>query len=237
MKIRTIFDKKTRRRSLHTGWGVSFLVDDRFLFDTGEDGDMLIGNMAKMGVDIGRIKGVIISHDHWDHWGGLWGIMGKRKGIKVYACPNFSKGFKDKVIKYGGRLVESGGFRRISEGIFVSGEISGTYKRRNMPEQALVIKTGKGISVITGCAHPGIVKMAETAARRFPDEKIYAVLGGFHLMKEGRPAVENVADSFKRIGVKKAGPTHCSGEEAEKIFKGRYKDDFIPVRVGENLEV
>lgn len=237
MKIRILFDKKTRKRSLHTGWGVSFLVDDKYLFDTGEDGGTLIDNMVKMGADIGRIKGVIISHDHWDHWGGLWKILGKLKGVKVYACPNFSKGFKNKVAKYGGRLVESRGFRQISGGIFVSGEIPGTYKGRNMPEQALTIRTGNGISVITGCAHPGIVKIVETAAQRFPDKKIYAVLGGFHLMKEVRAAVENVADSFKEIGVKKAGPTHCSGEAAEKIFKGRYKDDFIPVRVGEDLEV
>jgi len=237
MRVKILFDKLAEKKPLHTGWGISCLVDGRFIFDTGEKGNWLIENMKNLDVDIDRIKGVIISHDHWDHWGGLWEILKRRKGIKVYACPHFSEGFKKKVKKMQGELVEADKFTRISKDIFISGEIAGAYKGRYISEQALVVRTGSGISVITGCAHPGIVKMVEKTAQKFPRENIYTVLGGFHLMKEDKRTIEAVVEDFKKMGVKKAGPTHCSGKTAEHIFEDRYKANFIQVKTGQILDI
>ncbi|MBN1353180.1 MAG: MBL fold metallo-hydrolase [Candidatus Omnitrophica bacterium] len=237
MKIKVLFDKDSKDKRLHTGRGVSFLVDDKILFDTGEKGEWLLENMRSLGVDIDRVEAIVISHDHWDHWGGLWDMLKKRGGLKVYACPRFGGEFKEKVKGMGGELIEAGKFTEVSKDVFITGEIAGAYNGRYMPEQALAIRTGNGISVITGCAHPGIVKMVEKAAQKFPGEDIYTVLGGFHLKQSDRRAIEIVVENFRKIGVKKAGPTHCSGEVAEEIFRKEYGTNFVKVLVGQTLEI
>lgn len=237
MKIKVLFDKGALAKNIRTGWGVSFLIDDKILFDTGEKGVWLRGNMWALEVDINKIEAVVISHDHWDHWGGLWEMLKERKGLKVYSCPGFSKEFKDKAKEAQAELIEAGNLTEISQNIFITGEIPGGYNGKYMPEQAIVLKTKNGLTVITGCAHPGILKMVNKAKAKFPDEPVYFVLGGFHLKESDKRATEIVVENFKKMGIIKAGPTHCSGEVAEGIFKKYYKRNFIPIKAGQEMEV
>ena len=83
-----------------------------------------------------------------------------------------------------------------------SGEIAGEYKGEYMPEQALAVKTEKGLSVITGCAHPGIVTMVEKVKSEFPAYRIYSVFGGFHLMDKDIGIIGVTADKFKEMAIK-----------------------------------
>jgi len=237
MRIKVLFDKGALDKKLNTGWGVSFLVDDKILFDTGEKGKWLLKNMRSLGVDIKKIEAIVISHDHWDHTGGLWEILKERKGLNVYSCPSFSKEFKDKVKEAQAELIEADKLTEISQNIFITGEIPGGYHGKYMPEQAIVLKTKNGLTVITGCAHPGILKMVNKVKAKFPNEPVYFVLGGFHLKESDKRAIEIVAENFKEIGIIKAGPTHCSGEVAEGIFKKYYKRNFIPIKAGQEMEV
>ncbi|MDP8233815.1 MAG: MBL fold metallo-hydrolase [Candidatus Saelkia tenebricola] len=251
MKVEVLFNNDVLNKKFSAGWGFSCLVDSCVLFDTGESGKYLFNNIKIMGVDISRIETVVISHDHWDHTGGLWELLKKRKGLKVYACPGFSREFKEKVKKLQGELVEIDKFTKIAcsgntndftgqssgEEIFITGEIAGSYDGQYMPEQALVVKTENGISVITGCAHPGIVKMVEKVKEEFPEEQLYFVFGGFHLMDKDKRAIEVVVEKFKEMDIRKVGPTHCSGKEAEKIFKDTYGNGFISVKAGEVFEI
>jgi 7,8-dihydropterin-6-yl-methyl-4-(beta-D-ribofuranosyl)aminobenzene 5'-phosphate synthase len=237
VRIKVLFDKDAQDKNLHTGWGVSFLIDDKILFDTGEKGQWLIENIRSLGVDIEKFEAAVISHDHWDHTGGLWEILKARKGLKVYACPGFSKEFKDKVIELQAELIEAKGFTEISQNIFVTGEIAGTYCGKYMPEQAIVLKTANGITVITGCAHPGILKIVEKIKVKFPGESIYFVLGGFHLMESDKRIIEIIAENFKKMGITKSGPTHCTGRAAIELFKEEYKDNFVEVKAGKIIEI
>ncbi|MBN2830693.1 MAG: MBL fold metallo-hydrolase [Candidatus Omnitrophica bacterium] len=237
MKIKVLFDKIALNKDLRTGWGVSFLVEGKILFDAGEKGEWLLENMGILGVDINKIERVVISHDHWDHTGGLWQILKERKGIKVYSCPGFSKEFKDKVKESQADLIEAGKLTEISQDIFITGEISGAYHGKYMPEQALVLKTGNGLTIVTGCAHPGILKIVEKVKTKFPGEQVYSVLGGFHLKESDKRAIEIVVEGFKKLGVLKAGPTHCSGEKAEEEFMKKYGINFVKIQVGQEIEV
>jgi 7,8-dihydropterin-6-yl-methyl-4-(beta-D-ribofuranosyl)aminobenzene 5'-phosphate synthase len=237
MKIKVLFDKGALDKNIRTGWGVSFLIDDKILFDTGEKGEWLLENMRAMEVDINKIEAVVISHDHWDHWGGLWDLLQQRKGMPVYICPHFGREFKDKALALGAELVEIEKLTQIIQNVFSTGEIPGAYKGKYMAEQALVLKTKNGLTIITGCAHPGILKMVEKAKTKFPDESIYLVLGGFHLVESDKRAIEIVAENFKKMNIIKAGPTHCSGDMAEEIFKRSYGDNCISIKAGQEIEV
>jgi len=237
MWIKVIFDKDAVEKELRTGWGVSFLIDDKILFDTGEKGEWLLENMRILKVDIKKIEAVVISHDHWDHWGGLWDLLAQKVGLKVYACPRFGKEFKEKVEKTKGELIEAEKFKEISPNIYNTGEIPGAYHGRYMAEQAMALKTNNGLTVITGCAHPGILKVLEKVKAKFSSEPIYFVLSGFHLMEQDRRAIEIIAENFKKMGIKKVGPTHCSGKLAEEIFKNHYRENFIPIKAKQTIEV
>ncbi|MCK4993926.1 MAG: MBL fold metallo-hydrolase [Candidatus Omnitrophica bacterium] len=236
MKVRIIFNSEAVCEHLSTGWGFSCLVNNEILFDTGEKGSYLFNNLAKMDIDIAKIKKVVISHDHWDHTGGLWKLLEKRKGMEVYACPNFSEQFKQKVKKAQGVLIELKEISAIAQDIFVTGEIPGTYNNKDMPEQALIINTKNGMSIITGCAHPGILKILRKVKAAFPPQEVYAILGGFHLKNEDEIMIEGIVDVFQSMKVKKAGPTHCSGKKAEMIFRKEYGDNFITLKAGETVD-
>jgi len=237
MRIKVIYDKSGLGENLHVGWGVSFLIDDKILFDTGEKGEWLLENMRALEVDINKIEAVVISHDHWDHWGGLWDLLQQRKGMRVYICPHFGREFKDKALALGADLIEMEKLTGIIQNVFSTGEIPGAYKGKYMAEQALVLKTKNGLTIITGCAHPGILKMVEKVQAKFPDEPIYLVLGGFHLMESDKRAVEIVAENFKKMNIIKSGPTHCSGDMAENIFKRYYERNFVPIKAGQEMDV
>ena len=56
-------------------------------------------------------------------------------------------------------------------------------------------------------------------------------------MDKNRIEIEHIAEKFKQMQVEKAGPTHCSGKEAEEIFRRAYKDNFVSVKAGDIMDV
>jgi 7,8-dihydropterin-6-yl-methyl-4-(beta-D-ribofuranosyl)aminobenzene 5'-phosphate synthase len=235
MEIQVLFDKYAVEPRFTIGWGVSFLINKTVLFDTGEKGDMLLHNMDEMGVDVKRIEAVVISHDHWDHTGGLWDLLKRNPSLNVYACPGFGSAFKEHVRGCGAKLLPAERFTEIADRVFISGEIVGTYKEASISEQALAIKHETGLTILTGCAHPGIGRMIRETAGHFPDTPLALVAGGFHLLQESRGTIEPVVEEFRELGVRRVGPTHCSGDDAAEIFKQRYGADFMPIIVGDRI--
>ena len=56
MQVQIIFDKDSLDKNLFTGWGISFLIDDKILFDTGENGDWLIDNIKNLKVNFNQLS-------------------------------------------------------------------------------------------------------------------------------------------------------------------------------------
>jgi len=193
--------------------------------------------METLAVDIYSIEAVVVSHDHWDHTGGLWDLLKLRKGLKVYGCFGFSQNFKDKVKEEGGLFQESDAFMQITSNIYVTGEIAGRYKGNYIAEQGLVIKTKSGLVVIVGCSHPGIIRIIDKIREKFPNQKIEMVFGGFHMIDKDKREIKIIAEELKARGVEKLGPSHCTGYDAQAIFKKEYKDKFISIKAGQVFEV
>ncbi len=232
-RITTLFDNYAYDPNLETGWGFSCLIElenETILFDTGANPEILLRNMEKLGKDPKAIDKIILSHIHGDHTGGLDGVLERNPNVTVYLLESFPEDFKLHVKAYGSEIVEISGPMRISRSVVTTGEL-GTW----IKEQSLLVRTKEGIIVITGCAHPGIVDIVRKA-KDLTDEEIYLVLGGFHLGEANELELERIVNEFRKLGVRKVSPTHCSGDRAKQIFEEEYKDDFVGNGVGKVIE-
>ncbi len=94
-------------------------------------------------------------------------------------------------------------------------------------EQALVVDTADGLVVLTGWAHPGIIRILEAVHAQRPGRSIALVMGGFHLRSASKSKVTRIIRIFRRLGVKKVAPTHCTGDAARRQFQKAYAKDYI----------
>jgi len=216
MRISIVYDNEALP-GLEDGWGFACLVDHpggRILFDTGGSEEVLAGNMRAMGIDPGSIDTVVISHDHWDHTGGLPAVL--HPGLTVYMPASCEKERKREVTDIG-TAVEVTGPLRIAEDIFSTGELGSGVR-----EQSLVLRTGHGVAVLTGCAHPGLTEIIEAASEM---GTVHVVLGGFH----GFERIEELS------GMDLIGPCHCTANR-EKILQ-RFPDTALDMMAGSVIEL
>ena len=235
MEIKILFDSKRLNRKFSMGWGISYLINGQILFDTGERSSYLFDNMKNFGIHISDIKAVVISHDHWDHTNGLWDLLKERPELDIYVCPGFSKTFSDKLASYPCNVIEAESFMKIADGIYTTGEI-GIYGIDYIAEQALVLETEKGLTILTGCAHPGVIKTVKYVTDNI-EKNIHLIMGGFHLLNKSVSEIKNINDTFQQLCIKHVGPSHCTGEEAIGIIKESYKTRCIDIHVGKIIEV
>jgi 7,8-dihydropterin-6-yl-methyl-4-(beta-D-ribofuranosyl)aminobenzene 5'-phosphate synthase len=171
MKLTIVYDNEVFQVGLQSDWGFSCLVEAngrRLLFDTGAKGAVLLRNMEKLHLDPRLIPEIFISHDHWDHKGGLEAILRLNGNATVYFPASCLVPLESRqAIKVQGPCV-------LSENFFSTGELKGM-------EQSLVIKTKGGLVVICGCSHPGVGAILE-AASQFG--RVSALVGGLHGFKE-----------------------------------------------------
>jgi len=230
MDVRVIATGYTKKQRAAGKWGVSFLIED-VLFDTFGDEQTLLNNLGKMKISPQKIKYLAVSHDHWDHTAGLEKILKLNSKIKVFICAGSSRELKNKLVKNSAQIIEVKNKVKIKKNIFSSGQIQGTYDGKTIFEQSLVCKTKKGLVVITGCAHPGVMKILNYVRGNFR-EPLYALVGGFHLNQMPKEYIEELVTQIKSLGLKLSGPTHCTGNLATKIFKRVFTNGFIRIKQG-----
>ena len=106
-----------------------------------------------------------------------------------------------------------------------TGELNG------IKEQSLIIATSKGLIVVTGCAHPGIVNIVKKA-KELTGKDVYLAIGGFHLSGASQRTISSIIEELKALGVKKVAPCHCSGDLARRLFKEKFGEDYLEAGVG-----
>jgi len=233
MTITVVYDNNSYDSRLSTAWGFSCLVEldeTTILFDTGGDDGVLLHNMSTLGLDPLEIDSLILSHIHGDHTGGLGSILATGVRPLVHMPRSFPANLKDQVRSWT-EVREVSDPTMIVEGVYTTGELGS-----GIIEQSLVLDTPKGLVVITGCAHPGIVNIARRAEELYDDE-IYLLLGGFHLGGKSRGELESIIAELRRIGVRKVAPCHCTGDLAISMFAKEWGPDFIVNGVGRVIEI
>jgi len=234
IQITVIYDNNPFDKKLKEDWGLSCFIkglEKSILFDTGAKGSILLSNMKELGLHPEDIDLVFLSHEHRDHTGGLEALLEENPNIEVLLPQFFSSSFKDVVQKKGASFMEISGFQKICESLYTTGVVEGWIK-----EQSLIIETKKGLVVLTGCAHPRVIKII-TKAKELLKKNIFTVLGGFHFAAFNESEIKDIISQFRALEVKKVGPCHCSGNEARRLFALEYKDNFIKLGVGAEVRI
>ncbi len=150
----------------------------------------------------------------------------------------------------GGRLVKTESVTEVTPGVWCTGEIPRTRAvesgffldegcRETDPladDQALFMETGNGTVVVTGCAHAGLVETLDRIAQITGHERIFAVIGGFHLMLSESDAWEAAGDALSRREVQWMAPAHCTGFGAQAYLRGRFHSRALEAGAGRRLE-
>jgi len=212
-------------------WGVSFLIDEDTLFDTFGDPSVFLNNARKMNIDFSRIRYIVLSHDDWDHASGLWWVINKHKNLSVYVCPGTKKETKERIKSFGVNVIQTSLFQEIRNNIYSTGELISNPKGEVIHEQSLVVKSQNGVSIITGCAHHGIINILKLVTKEFGIE-INFVLGGFHLKDSSRDEVNAAIQELKSYKIKHIAPTHCTGKYATGLLEKEFGTNFLRVKQG-----
>ena len=194
MRITIVYDNEALA-GFRKDWGFSCLVGEHILFDTGANYDILLSNMQRLNIDLNEIDIVVLSHVHGDHTGGI-DIIGNLENVRVFIPTSFFSTIQRHLSRFDNTtLVKVNAPVRVAENIMSTGEIA-------RMEQSLLVRTQKGIVIITGCSHPGldtIIGIAEQYG------KIYGVIGGFHGF-----------DKLERLrGIELIAPCHCTKKKQQ----------------------
>ena len=236
LHITILYDNYAAVADVETDWGFAALIEygaEKILFDAGTQGRILLANAAALAVDLSHIDTVVFSHEHGDHTGGqadFYAALADGVSPVTWVIPSFPEAIKQRAAA-AGRVEECATFTEIVPGIFSTGEIRGPVN-----EQALVVQLPAGIVVITGCAHPGIDGIVERARDHFGSDVLH-VIGGFHLGGVSDARVGRIIDAFRRLGVARVTPTHCTGDRAIELFREAYGEDYLPGGIGRVIEI
>lgn len=234
LKFTILYDNYLHREGTKPDWGFSCLIEGAertILFDTGTQPEILLHNVDQMGVDLKEVEQIVLSHDHYDHIGGLPGVLERNHEVSVYMPVSFAYEIVRSVETKKAEVISVDEPVEICADVYSTGEMGVEIK-----EQSLIINTDLGLIIVTGCSHQGIVEILDRAKELF-DRPIHLVFGGFHLGGKPDAELQKIIRHFKEVGVEKCGATHCTGDRAIELFKEAYGENYVPMGTGRILEI
>lgn len=253
------------------GWAVFIETDQgNFLFDTGQ-GKSIVNNAQYFNKDLSTIKGIIISHHHIDHTGGLLDVLGQIDKVKVYSHPGLfknsyviDKGKQRNIgIPFRREILESRGaqfkfntsFREIAPGLMLSGEIPRLTEFEKgskkfllktkevyaqdliFDDQTLIVNTEKGLIIILGCSHSGMINIINHIIDKTGQNHIRTIIGGTHLGPASEETKEKTIQALKKYDIEKIGVSHCTGLETSMRLFQEFGDRFFICNVGSIIDI
>ena len=242
-----------------------------FLFDTG--GGMTIMNNAELlGIDFTRLQGIMFSHGHFDHTGGLRQVLEKTGKIPIYAHPDlFSKHFSKnsgemrnigipwpqvELEELGADFKFSATPQKVAPDLLLSGEVpriskveTGDPNLLSLAEDgtqvtdplhddlSLFIHTDRGLVILLGCAHAGLLNIIDHAIKLTGERKIHMVLGGTHLKFCSEEQMTATLDRLEELDVDLIGASHCTGLRGARMLAERFGQRFFSASVGVEIDI
>ncbi|MFP3171443.1 MAG: MBL fold metallo-hydrolase [Acidilobus sp.] len=208
LRVGVLVDEKPRA-GLRGEYGLSLYIESerwRLLFDAGSSDATLGSNASAMGVDLSTVDLAIISHEHFDHTGGLAALArsGTRAPVLIPAGASWRLERAIEDLGLSAKRVVTGS--EVLPGAFLLSQQYGPPY-----EQALAINLkGRGLVTVHGCSHPGPSKIV---AKALNDTGVrpFAVIGGLHLAWSPPEGVRSELEALASLGVKVLVPLHCSG--------------------------
>jgi 7,8-dihydropterin-6-yl-methyl-4-(beta-D-ribofuranosyl)aminobenzene 5'-phosphate synthase len=227
VRITTIVDNSAWKKELASIWGLSFYIEfivgnkkHAVLMDTSGSISAFLRNASKLGLNLFEVNSVCISHWHSDHSGALTHLLPLLKPQTTVYVPS-ENAFAFKQIRgYGAALRICRKPIEFISGIMSTGEMSNGIREHSL----LINVKNKGLVILVGCSHPGIIKILKRAQKVSGVDKIFAVMGGFHIssINEGT----KVGKFLRDVDVKLVSPCHCTSVEAKqgiaKVIGERY---------------
>jgi 7,8-dihydropterin-6-yl-methyl-4-(beta-D-ribofuranosyl)aminobenzene 5'-phosphate synthase len=161
-------------------------------------------------------------------------------------------------VSSGGRFIVIDRPQKIGPAIYLTGPIPRRYPEKNYPpgrtlvtaagvvednvpdDMSMVIRTSRGLVVLTGCGHSGIVNTLEYVMQQFPGEKVVAVLGGMHLFDAKDEQLDWTANKLKGMGIQYFLGAHCTGFNSVyriREITGMTKENCLVGTVGMTFDV
>ena len=215
-------------------WGFSALVvadGHRILFDTGAHPDTVLRNVRELKIDLSNVPDVILSHHHIDHTAGLVTLRREYpnslsrahvgKGIFLSRKNGKMPAIKADYESAGGSFIEYDQPGELFPGVWLTGPVPRKYPEKNyagsdtLPEdQSLIIDTDKGLVLISGCGHAGVINTIDYANAKIRRAPLHAAIGGFHLYTASDETLAWTAGKLKEFGLQNLLGAHCTGIEA-----------------------
>ena len=104
-------------------------------------------------------------------------------------------------------------------------------------DASLFIKTGKGLTIVSGCAHRGIINTIDYARKFMGDIPIFAVIGGFHLHSAGPERVSKTVEALKALSPQIIAGGHCTGQDSASMLREGLGRSFRFMSVGQRFEL
>jgi 7,8-dihydropterin-6-yl-methyl-4-(beta-D-ribofuranosyl)aminobenzene 5'-phosphate synthase len=264
------------------GHGLSLLVrtyigDEKheIIYDAGPSNEILEHNVKLLDVNLSPVEGIVMSHGHWDHFGGLEWTLKKigKKSIPVYLHPRMlaprrtvrhtDEGTKvvdfpdiiteEQIESLGGAPVKSNKpITLAGDTLLRTGEVPRiTEYEKGMPGHEMQVEgkwvndvevvddcgliinvEEKGLVVLTGCAHAGVVNSVGEAIRLTGTDDVYAIIGGIHLMRASEMVIENTVRDLKEFDPRVIACGHCTGWRAQHAMSREFGKRYVQNSVG-----
>jgi 7,8-dihydropterin-6-yl-methyl-4-(beta-D-ribofuranosyl)aminobenzene 5'-phosphate synthase len=284
-------------KTLESEWGLALHIESskgsdtrRYLLDFGFTPDVYANNLELLKIDPAQVDALILSHGHFDHYGGLIGFLEARRGelrkdIRLYTggednfCHRLSRhpdgSFSDfhtldrrrlkalgvepvlseEPVVIEGHAFTTGAVPRVSiehvlpntwseigikDGLgcdanayknhhFTAEELAGKPQPdQHWHEHATCFRVGdRGLVVISSCGHGGVISTLKRAQEISGVEKIYALVGGFHLAPAPEDYLRQVMAELNKFDLAHVMPMHCSGQNFVDLAKKEMPEKLV----------
>jgi 7,8-dihydropterin-6-yl-methyl-4-(beta-D-ribofuranosyl)aminobenzene 5'-phosphate synthase len=162
---------------------------------------------------------------------GLGGLQ--KRGIKLTMNREPLEIHKD--IWLSGEVPRNCPFEDVGKSFYLDPQL--TQADNVIDDQALIFKSEKGLIVISGCCHSGMVNTLEAVASLFPGIPLWAVVGGFHLLHADAKRIKRSVDYLKGLDPQRVIAGHCSGFDAMCSLRRAFGKRFRRLSVGDRFSL